>query len=194
MINLAILASGGGSNAEALLQYFKNHPTIRVRLIVSNKATAGVLDRADNHQIEKLVVNRTDFYDTENFLNQLKTTDIDLIVLAGFLWLIPPYLVAAFPDKILNIHPALLPKYGGKGMYGQHIHRAVFENKETESGITIHYVNTEYDEGNIILQARCPLLAGDSPEVIGKKVLALEHRFYKVVVEMVGEHLHLTPQ
>jgi len=186
MINLTIFASGGGSNAEAIIQHFNNHPTIQVNLIISNKTTAGVLDRADRHQIKKRVIDRTDFNDPKKMLGYLKETETGLIVLAGFLWLIPAYLVEAFPNKIINIHPALLPKYGGKGMYGQHIHRAVFENKERESGITIHYVNPKYDEGNIILQARCPLQPDDSPEVIGRKVLALEHRFYPVTVEMVA--------
>lgn len=185
MINLAIFASGGGSNAEAIIQYFKNHEKINVELIVSNKAKAGVLQRATNHQIPSVVINRDDFYTQKNILSTLKDHHIDVIILAGFLWLVPSYLVQAFPDKILNIHPALLPKYGGKGMYGHHIHQAVFDHKEKETGLTIHYVNEHYDEGNIILQARCRISPDDTPETIAKKVLKLEHRYYPVVIEEI---------
>lgn len=186
MLNIAIFASGGGSNAEAIIEYLKNHSDLSVRLIVSNRKNAGVLDRAVNHGIETLVIDRKDFYENKNVTSKLATSQIDIVVLAGFLWLIPKYLIECFPNKVINIHPALLPKYGGKGMYGHHVHQAVFDNKEKESGVTIHYVNEHYDEGNMILQARCPLLPTDQPKDIARKVLSLEHQVYPVAVEMVG--------
>lgn len=184
--NIAIFASGGGSNAEAIIRYFQNHPHIKIRLIVSNKASAGVLQRATNHGINTLLLRRHDFYDQKNTDRQLKQAGIDLIVLAGFLWLVPAYLIAAFPNKILNIHPALLPQYGGKGMYGHHIHQAVFDHGEKETGMTVHLVNEQYDEGQILLQARCRITAADTPTTIAAKVLKLEHRYYPVVVEQVA--------
>jgi len=189
MLNIAIFASGGGSNAEAIINHLENHAHLTVRLIVSNRKNAGVLDRAKNHGIETLVIDRKEFYENKDFTIKLAAAQIDLIVLAGFLWLIPPFLVKAFPKKIINIHPALLPKYGGKGMYGHHVHQAVFDNKEKESGPTVHYVNEVYDEGNIILQARCTLLATDRPEDIAAKVLRLEHQVYPVAVEIVGRFI-----
>ncbi len=189
MLNIAIFASGGGSNAEAIIRHLKDHAELSVRLIVSNRKNAGVLDRADRHNIEKLLIDRKGFYEEKNIITRLTTAKIDLIVLAGFLWLIPEYLIEHFPNRIINIHPALLPKYGGKGMYGHHVHQAVFDNKEKESGPTVHYVNEHYDEGNIILQARCPLTAADQPADIARKVLRLEHQVYPVAVEMVGRFI-----
>ncbi len=189
MLNIAIFASGGGSNAEAIINHLKNHEYLSVRLIVSNRKNAGVLNRAKKHGIETLVIDREEFYKNKDFTIKLATAQIELIVLAGFLWLIPPFLVEAFPKKIINIHPALLPKYGGKGMYGYHVHQAVFDNKEKESGPTVHYVNEVYDEGNIILQARCQLLPTDQPEDIAAKVLRLEHQIYPVAVEIVGRFI-----
>jgi len=189
MLNIAIFASGSGSNAEAIIQHLKNHAYLSVRLVVSNRKNAGVLDRAKKHGIETLVIVRQEFYENKNFTAKLAETQIELVVLAGFLWLIPPYLVKAFSKRIINIHPALLPKYGGKGMYGHHVHQAVFDNKEKESGPTVHYVNEVYDEGNIILQARCQLLPTDQPEDIAAKVLRLEHQVYPVAVEIVGRFI-----
>jgi len=186
MLNIAIFASGGGSNTEAIIRHLKNHSNLTVKLIVSNRKDAGVLNRANQHGIETFVFNRQEFRENKNITTKLASSKIDLIVLAGFLWLIPKYLIEAFPNRVINIHPALLPKYGGKGMYGRHVHQAVFDNKEKESGLTIHYVNQNYDEGNIILQARCQLLPTDQPEDIARKVLSLEHQLYPVVVEMVG--------
>ena len=186
MLNIAIFASGGGSNAEAIIGHLKSHSKLSVNLIVSNRKDAGVLKRANRHGIDTFVFNREEFRENKNITAKLTSSKIDLIVLAGFLWLIPKYLIEAFPNKIINIHPALLPKYGGKGMYGHHVHQAVFDNKEKESGMTIHYVNQHYDEGNIILQARCQLFPNDQPEDIARKVLSLEHQFYPVAVEMVG--------
>ncbi len=182
MQHLAIFASGGGSNARKIIEYFKASPEVRVALVVSNKKTAPVLGMAAEHGIPTLVIDRTMFYETEDLLDILAQHRIDFIALAGFLWLIPPYLVGAYKGRMVNIHPALLPKYGGKGMYGHHVHEAVKAAGETETGLTIHYVNAEYDEGAVIFQARCPVDPADTPETIAAKVLALEHRHYPEVL------------
>ncbi len=183
MKNIAIFASGTGSNATKIVDYLKNHPSIKVALIVSNKATAPVLQMATNNNIPTLLLKRQAFYNTENLLKDFVEYKIDFIALAGFLWLIPPYLVQAFPNKIVNIHPALLPKYGGKGMYGMNVHKAVHANKEKESGITIHFVNEHYDEGNSIFQASCSIAPQDDPDTIQKKVLVLEHQYFPTIIE-----------
>ncbi len=183
MTHIAIFASGTGSNATKIVEHFSKHPTIKVALIISNKGKAKVLEMAANKGIPTLVIKRTNFYQTENLLADLANHQIDFIALAGFLWLIPPYLVKAFPNKMVNIHPALLPKYGGKGMYGQHVHQAVRVNNETESGITLHYVNEAYDEGNIIFQAVCPVATTDSAKDIASNVLALEHYYFPRILE-----------
>ena len=185
MKKIAIFASGGGSNALKIIEHFANNETIEVALIISNKSKAGVLEKAKNHNIPSLIINRTSFRETEDLLAEFQSRSIDFIVLAGFLWLIPTYLVDAFPNRIVNIHPALLPKYGGKGMYGMNVHRAVHAAKEPFSGMTIHFVNARYDEGNIIFQAQCKLLEQDSPEVISQKVLALEHQYFPKIIEKV---------
>ncbi|MEM6395875.1 MAG: phosphoribosylglycinamide formyltransferase [Bacteroidota bacterium] len=179
-----MFVSGTGSNARKIIERFKDHPHISVALLVSNKSKAPALLMAAEHDVPTLVVNRSRFYDHTDFtLGELERFEIDFIVLAGFLWLIPAYLVEAFPNKIVNIHPALLPKYGGKGMYGMHVHRAVVEAGESESGMTIHYVNEHYDEGNIVFQARTGIDPGDTPEQVAQKVLKLEHEHYGSVVE-----------
>ncbi len=178
MHHIAIFASGTGSNARSIIDYFKADPDVRVALVLSNKKDAGVLDIARQHNIPALVINRASFYETEELLDVLAENKIDFIVLAGFLWLAPAYLVRAFPRAIVNIHPALLPKYGGKGMYGMHVHEAVKAAGEQESGMTVHYVNEQYDEGDIVFQARCALSPSDTPADIARKVLALEHRYY----------------
>lgn len=183
MTHLAIFASGTGSNARKIIEHFKNLPDVRVALVVSNKKDAGVLDIARAHDIPTQVLTRKMFYETEDLLGILKQHDIGFIVLAGFLWLIPSYLVQSFDKKMVNIHPALLPKYGGKGMFGRHVHEAVKANGETETGITIHYVNEHYDEGDIVFQARCPVRPEDTPEDIARKVQQLEHRHFPLVVE-----------
>ena len=183
--HIAIFASGGGSNARKIIEYFKNSETIAVRLVVSNKKDAGVLDIAQSQGIETLVVNRADFAHENQLLPELRARNIDYIVLAGFLLLVPAYLVVAFPQRIFNIHPALLPKYGGKGMYGHFVHEAVKEAGEMESGMTIHWVDEHYDEGTILFQARCTLVPEDTPEDIARKVLELEHRYYAAVIEKV---------
>ena len=170
MIRIAIFASGRGSNARNIINYFENNPSISVDLIVSNKQTAPVLDIGKQFDINTLVINRVDFYNSTELLKVFQKQKIDLVVLAGFLWLIPAYLVKAYNNRIINIHPALLPKYGGKGMYGMNVHKAVHAAKEKETGITIHYVNEKYDEGNIIFQTRCSLEPTDTPESIAQKI------------------------
>jgi len=180
--NIAIFASGTGSNATKIVEHFNNHPTINVGLIISNKKTAKVLTMAAANNIPTLLIDRTNFYEKETLLADLDQHKIDFIALAGFLWLIPPYLVKAFPNKMVNIHPALLPKYGGKGMYGQYVHKAVRANNEEESGITLHYVNEHYDEGNIIFQATCSVDKTDSANDIAKNVLKLEHYYFPRVL------------
>lgn len=187
MKNIAVFASGTGSNAAKIIEYFAGHKNIRVALIVSNKATAKVLDTAAAHRIPTHILTRASFYQTKDILKVFNTYSVDFVALAGFLWLIPDYLVRAFPEKIVNIHPALLPKYGGKGMYGMHIHRAVKAAGETETGMTIHFVNEKYDEGNIIFQAKTQIEAEDTAEDIQKKVLRSEHEHFARVIEEVLE-------
>lgn len=183
MTNIAIFASGTGSNARKIIEYFKGSTDVRVALVVSNKKDAGVLDIAREYDIPTQVIDRRMFYETEDLPGILKKYEIGFIVLAGFLWLMPSYLVKAFEKRIVNIHPALLPKFGGKGMYGMRVHEAVKENGETESGITIHWVNEHYDEGDIVFQSSCPVLPEDSPADIARKVQELEHRHFPKVIE-----------
>lgn len=181
-MNIAIFASGTGSNARKIIEHFKNSPSVRVALVVSNKKDAGVLDIAREHGIPTQVIDRKMFYETEDLLGILKKHGIEFIVLAGFLWLVPAYLVRAFPKKMVNIHPALLPKFGGKGMYGKHVHEAVKSANETETGITIHLVNEHYDEGDIVFQTKCPVLPDDTPDDIARRVLQLEHRHFPTII------------
>lgn len=183
MKNIAIFASGTGTNAKKIIEHFEDVTDIDVRLIVSNRADAPVLDIAEAHDIDTLLLHRRAFYQSEALLSELKERSIDFIVLAGFMWLIPEYLVKAYSGRMVNIHPALLPRYGGKGMYGMHVHRAVVEAGEPYTGITIHYVNERYDEGATIFQARCAVEPGDSPEKVAGKVQRLEHRYFAPVVE-----------
>ena len=183
MTNIAIFASGRGSNARNIIDYFNNHRSISVELIVSNKETAPVLNIGKQANIDNIVINRADFYQSTALLDFLQKKQIDFIVLAGFLWLIPSYLVSAYNNRIVNIHPALLPKYGGKGMYGMNVHNAVFAAKEPETGITIHYVNEHYDEGNIIFQASCALDSTDTPETIAGKIHQLEQAHFPRIIE-----------
>ncbi len=183
--HIAIFASGGGSNARKIIKHFKDSTVGHVVLLVSNKRNAGVLAIAQAHGISTQIIDRNGFYETENMLKILEDHRIGLVVLAGFLWLVPTYLVRAYPKRMLNIHPALLPKFGGKGMYGHHVHEAVKTAGETETGMTIHFVNEHYDDGDIIFQARCPVAKEDSPEDIARNVLALEHRYYPEIIEQV---------
>lgn len=188
MKNIVIFASGSGTNAENIVRYFKDNKNINVALILSNKKNAGVLDRADQHHINALYFNRTALYRSAVILDLLKTIKPDLIVLAGFLWKFPQNILEAFPDKVINIHPALLPKYGGKGMYGMHVHKTIVENGEKESGITIHYVNENYDEGAVIFQATTAISPSDAPEDVARKVHELEYEhFPKVIGKLLGE-------
>jgi phosphoribosylglycinamide formyltransferase-1 len=180
---IAIFASGNGTNAENVILYFQNHATIEVACVLSNKADAFVLERAKKYRIPTYIFQKTDFYETNKVLEILQKEQISWIILAGFLWLVPENILQAFPNKIINIHPALLPKYGGKGMYGNRVHQAVWENKETETGITIHFANAHYDEGQIIFQARIALLPEDTPESIAQKVHHLESKHFPKVIE-----------
>lgn len=185
MKNIAIFASGSGTNAARIIEHLEGHESMEIALIVSNKPNAGVLELARKNNIPTLIIRRDEFYNNQRFLEKIQAIPIDFIVLAGFLWLVPGYLVKAYPSRIINIHPALLPKYGGKGMYGMNVHRAVKENGEKESGPTIHFVNEHYDEGDIIFQIKCPIFESDEPEDIAKKVLKLEHQYFPKVVESI---------
>jgi len=180
---LAIFASGSGTNAEEIIGYFQDHPRIEVGMILSNNKKAFVLERALKHKIPQFVFDRKMFYKKRIVDEILRLNKINFIVLAGFMWLVPERFVKTYPNKIVNIHPALLPKYGGKGMYGHYVHEAVVKNKEKESGITIHWVNEEYDEGAIIFQATCDLKPSDTPDDVAKKVHELEYIHYPKVIE-----------
>jgi phosphoribosylglycinamide formyltransferase-1 len=182
---IAIFASGSGSNAQKIMEHFKKHPDAEVVIVLTNNPDAFVLQRADNFEIPTHIFNRNEFYQSEQIVNLLKNLQVDIIVLAGFLWLIPANLLKAFPNKIINIHPALLPKYGGKGMYGDHVHKSVLENKESESGVTIHFVNEQFDEGEIIHQSRFKIESGYDIEMIKFKGQQLEHLHYPKVIEQL---------
>ena len=175
MNRIAIFASGSGSNAENIANYFKNNENVEVALILTNKANAFVLERAKKLNIKSLIFSKEEFTETNKIVCFLKENEINWIVLAGFLLKIPQNLINDFPNKIINIHPALLPKYGGKGMYGDKVHQAVVEAKEFESGITIHFVNEHYDEGKIIFQAKCEILPSDTFKDVAKKIHELEY-------------------
>ena len=181
---MAIFASGVGSNAAQIIKYFRNHPSAKVVAVFSNNPKAKVGDIALEHELPFVVFNREEFKD-ESFLKVLEDFNIDLIVLAGFLWLLPSYLIKAFPKKIINIHPALLPKYGGKGMYGKFVHEAVKRSGDVVTGITIHYVDEHYDRGDIIAQYEVPISPDDSADDIAQKVRELEHRYYPGIIEKV---------
>lgn len=182
-IHIAIFASGGGSNARKIIEYFQNNAKIKVTLVVSNKKDAGVLAIAEEFAIDTLTISKSTFYETEEILKSLDACKISFIILAGFLLLVPNYIIKRYHKKIVNIHPALLPKFGGKGMYGHHVHEAVRAANETETGITIHYANAHYDEGDILFQASCSVAPSDSPEDIARNVLKLEHEHYAKVIE-----------
>ncbi len=182
-LNIAIFASGNGTNAEAIIQHFSHSDIAKIALILSNNKDAYVLERARKHGIPSMVFNRKEFYESTAVDDKLRQYNIDFIVLAGFMWLVPARLVDAFENRMVNIHPALLPKYGGKGMYGQHVHEAVIRNKEKESGITIHWVNKVYDDGQIIFQGKCKVDPEDTPDTLAAKVHRLEHAHYPVIIE-----------
>ena len=184
-IKVAIFASGAGSNAQKLIDYFRKHSQIKIALIVCNKPGAGVLTIAQKENIPSLLIEKEQFFRGNAYVDELKQHNVDFIVLAGFLWKVPVQLVKAFPQRIINIHPALLPNYGGKGMYGRFVHEAVIAAKETESGISIHYVDELYDHGQLIFQARCTIDANDTPDTLAQKIHALEHEHYPLIVEKV---------
>ena len=183
MKKIAIFASGSGSNAENIIQYFAQKPQFCVKSVFCNVPDAYVLERAKKYRIPSFVFNREEFRNPDKVFRQLQEQEIDFIVLAGFLWLMPSFITAAWPNKIVNIHPALLPAYGGKGMYGHHVHEAVIAAGEKESGITIHYVNDHYDQGAIIFQTKCPVLPTDTPDDLAARVHELEYRYFPEIIE-----------
>ncbi|WP_345331881.1 phosphoribosylglycinamide formyltransferase [Mucilaginibacter defluvii] len=180
---IAIFASGSGSNAQKIMEHFKRHNDAEVAIILTNNPQAYVLQRADNFEVPSHVFTRHEFYETDDVIRLLKNLNIDIIVLAGFLWLVPQSLLKAFPNKIINLHPALLPKYGGKGMYGDNVHKAILAAGEEESGITIHFVNEHFDEGEVIHQSRFKIEPGDTLEIVKFKGQQLEHHHFPRVVE-----------
>lgn len=186
MKNVAIFASGEGTNAENLFKYFNNDKRIKIKLVITNNDEAGIVEKAERYKKNIQIISKTALNEyTSQIIEFLKTEKIDIIVLAGFLLKIPEQFVKAFPNQIINIHPSLLPKYGGKGMYGHHVHNAVIANHESESGITIHYVNEEYDKGEVILQVSCPVLKEDTPETLSKKIRELEFEFLPKALEKI---------
>lgn len=180
---ICIFASGSGTNAEAIIKYFQHHPFIKVGLVLTNNPAAAVLEKAKKASVKSRVFNKSQFNESDEIVQLLQAHGITHLVLAGFLLLVPKNLVATYPNKIINIHPALLPKFGGKGMYGLKVHEAVKAADETETGITIHEVNEKYDEGKILFQVSCEVLPSDTPQQIATKVQALEHENYPRVVE-----------
>jgi phosphoribosylglycinamide formyltransferase 1 len=183
MQTIAIFASGSGTNAQQIIEYFRNHPSITIGLVLCNKPGAAVIGRAERLGVPVVLFNRQEFYETDAIPALLAARRIDYIVLAGFLWLIPPDLLGRYAGKIVNIHPALLPKYGGQGMYGMKVHEAVILAGDAESGITIHVVNEHYDEGKILFQATCPVLPDDTPDTLAARIHELEYRHFAEVVE-----------
>lgn len=191
MTNIAIFASGSGTNAEAIISHFADSDGIRVAILLSNKNDAYALKRAERFGVPTAVFTRDEFRDpTGKVASLLKEHRIDFIVLAGFLWLVPDYLTQRYNERIVNIHPALLPKFGGKGMYGEHVHEAVIAAGEKESGITIHLVNEKYDSGNILFQAKVPVTADDTADTLAAKIHLLEHRYFPAIIEQAVINLN----
>ncbi|MFI5187824.1 MAG: phosphoribosylglycinamide formyltransferase [Chitinophagales bacterium] len=192
-VNIAIFASGTGTNTQKIIDHFNpdshRDSLAKIALIVSNKKEAGVLQIAEKEKIPSLVIEKEKFFRGNAYVDELREKEIDFIVLAGFLWKIPKILLEEYPKRIINIHPALLPKYGGKGMYGQKVHEAVISGKETESGITIHYADEFYDNGDIILQIKCPVPDNDTPEALADRIHALEYANYPVIIEELVKKL-----
>jgi phosphoribosylglycinamide formyltransferase-1 len=191
MRNIAVFASGSGTNAENIIRYFSNTNIAEVCLVLSNRKESYVLKRAAEHKVRTIFFERDDFYVTGKVLSDLRSAKTDFIALAGFLWLVPEDILKEYMGRIINIHPALLPAYGGKGMYGDRVHRAVIRNGDMESGITIHHVNQHYDSGDIIFQARCRVEPSDTPETLAAKVHELEYRYYP---EIIGEMILKLPE
>jgi phosphoribosylglycinamide formyltransferase-1 len=180
---ITIFASGAGSNASRIIDYFKNSTLARVCLVICNKPGAGVIGIAEKEGIPVLIIEKERFFKGDGYLPEIRQSGTNLIVLAGFLWKIPQALIDAYPRRIINIHPALLPKYGGRGMYGQYVHESVLNAGEMESGITIHYVDEHYDNGDILFQTACPVLDTDSPESLANRIHQLEHLHYPLVID-----------
>jgi phosphoribosylglycinamide formyltransferase-1 len=183
MKKIAIFASGAGSNAQKIIDHFRNNSSTSVSLIVCNNPQAAVLKIAEKENISFILIEKERFFRGDAYVSELKNAGIDFMVLAGFLWKLPSGLIKAFQQRIVNIHPALLPKYGGKGMYGHHVHQSVIDNKEKESGISIHYVDELYDHGKIIFQAKCPVLPDDTVESLAQRIHQLEHKHYPRIIE-----------
>ena len=181
--HLVIFASGAGTNAQQIINYFRNSSLAKVVLIACNKPGAGVISIAEKENIPVLLIDKERFFKGDGYLPEFRDVKTDLVILAGFLWKIPQVLIDAYPKRIINIHPALLPKYGGKGMYGQYVHEAILNAGEMESGITIHYVDEHYDNGDIIFQTACPVLETDTSETLAARIHQLEHLHYPVVIE-----------
>lgn len=183
MTKIAIFASGAGTNAENIVKYFEKNKEIIVSYILTNNENAGVIKKSETLKIPIIIFSKEEFYQNDKILDLLKNENIDFIILAGFLWLVPSVIVKNFKNKIINIHPALLPKYGGKGMYGDKVHKKVIENCESESGITIHYVNDKYDDGDVICQVKCVIEKDDTPESLAQKIHMLEHKHFPEAIE-----------
>lgn len=183
MKNIAIFASGSGTNAENIISYFSTRNTAKVALVLSNRGDSFVLERAAKLNVRSIFFDRNEFYITGRVLEYLQLYKIDFVVLAGFLWLVPDNILKQYHGRIINIHPALLPLHGGKGMYGDYVHKAVIENREKESGISIHYVNESYDKGDIIFQARCKVDESDTPNTLAQKIHKLEYQHYPLIIE-----------
>jgi phosphoribosylglycinamide formyltransferase-1 len=188
---LALFASGAGSNASRIIDHFRDSAEATIALIVCNKEGAGVLGIAEKAGVPVQMIEKERFFRGDGYLPELQEKDIDWIILAGFLWKVPHALVTAFPRRIVNIHPALLPKYGGKGMYGGYVHQAVLNAGEVESGITIHYVDEKYDNGDVIFQTACPVLEGDTPEMLAGRIHQLEHLHYPRVIEKLVKGMQM---
>lgn len=188
-IRIALFASGSGTNVENIANYFNGKTTAKPVCVLCNKPDAFVLERAKRLNLDSMTFNRADFNDGKKIMDYLAKHDIDMIVLAGFLWLVPQYLIDAYPSRIVNIHPALLPKFGGKGMYGMHVHEAVKQSGETETGITIHLIDGNYDKGSTVFQAKVAINPSDSPDDIANKVHALEYKHYPEVIEEIAKKI-----
>lgn len=180
---LAIFASGAGTNAAKLIAHFKENASGKIALVVCNKPEAGVIQIADHEGVEVLLIEKEQWFRGDGYVGELKKREVDVLILAGFLWKLPSTIIKSWPGKILNIHPALLPKYGGKGMYGNKVHEAVLAAGDTESGITIHVVDEQYDHGPTVFQATCPVFSDDNPTTLAERIHELEHRYYPEIVE-----------
>ena len=187
IVRIALFASGSGTNVQNIANYFNGRTTAKPVCVLCNKPDAFVLERAKRLNLDSMTFNKADFNDGKKIMDYLSKHDIDMIVLAGFLWLVPQYLIDAYPSRIVNIHPALLPKFGGKGMYGMHVHEAVKQSGETETGITIHLIDGNYDKGSTVFQAKVAIDKSDSPDDIANKVHALEYKHYPEVIEKIAK-------